>query len=66
MTGQSSFGDPRTPHDNRNKPQSTAGLPALTPAQVRALIDRWLAGDVEARQELERRHRPWVEPLALR
>lgn len=65
MTGQSSFGTPRTPHDNRNKPHSADGLPALTPAQERALIDRWLAGDVEARQELERRHRAWVEWRAL-
>ena len=58
MTGQNSFGTPRTPH-------AADDLPALTPAQERALIDRWLAGDVEARQELERYHRPWVERRAL-
>lgn len=66
MTGQIRSGDPRTPQLGKSKPQPAADLPALTPAQERALIDRWLAGDVEARQELERRHRPWVEPLALR
>lgn len=59
MTGQIRSGDPRPP-------QPSADLPALTPAQERALIDRWLADDIAAWEALYGAHRGWIEALALR